>query len=149
MQLKSRDGIMCDSCGTSYQHDFTYMSIDLTPIEIVANRYPTSQKQTTHSLDYCPKCMAELCQKVKTHYKATNVGANCDLDGKEMRGDFTFYIGDVTKVIVKFGVNKQKPMVSLDKDYLRLTICEDCYNTAVHRHLQLRRIASEFSASSE
>ena len=40
MQLKDRDGIACDICGTSYRTDFRYYSFDIRNIAVNNNLRP-------------------------------------------------------------------------------------------------------------
>lgn len=112
MQLPTRDGVICDKCGTSHRHDFTYYSFDFRPVEVHANRRPGLQEiiaqPAVFSLDICPACFEQMKGQVVANYnklvlspqRRVRVDVVCDLSGKLQAGTYTYYHVAVTKVEV-------------------------------------------------
>jgi hypothetical protein len=111
MQLKERDGIACDLCGTTYKTEFTYFSWDFRQVQVNENiRPPVEQIFNMHivfSLDVCTACWERFKPKIIKHYSAVMsstrrmpIGIICELSGKKMVGTFMYYHIAVTKVSV-------------------------------------------------
>lgn len=113
MQLKERDGIACDYCGTSYRNDFDYLSFDFHMVNVVDNhRIPIEQILRTNivfSIDICTSCFDSFKQKIIENYKkimSPKRRANaqtlcCDWTGDTLNGTYTYYYCVVTKAYVR------------------------------------------------
>jgi hypothetical protein len=116
MQLKDRDGIACDQCGTTYKTDFLYYSFDFRLVPVQENRKPSIQQvfnlQIVFSLDICTQCFEGIKQKVVENYAKTmtpnvklrgrtQVGVVCELTGEKLAGTFAYYHCNVVRVEVK------------------------------------------------
>lgn len=116
MQLKDRDGIACDQCGTTYKTDFLYYSFDFRLVPVQENRRPNIQQilnmQSTFSLDICVQCFEEIKQKVVENYSSImtanvkhrerrQVGVVCELTGVKQTGTFNYYHCNVVRVEVQ------------------------------------------------
>lgn len=116
MQLKNRDGISCDQCGTTYKTDFLYYSFDFRQVPVQENRRPSLDRilciQVLSSLDICPQCFDGIKKTVIENYAKNmnkdvrhrgrgSVGIICEFSGEKMAGTFDFYHCNVTKVDVK------------------------------------------------
>lgn len=116
MQLKSKDGVACDHCGTTYRTDFQYYSFDFRLLTVTNNRRPSLsdifRSQITFSLDICTACFDTIKNKVIKHYEnsmTSNIKhrgkhANhvfCELTGKKLIGTFNYYHCNVIDVNIK------------------------------------------------
>ena len=175
MQLKDRDGIACDICGTSYRTDFRYYSFDIRNIAVNDNLRPPIgsmlSSNVIFSLDVCEKCMGNVAEDVKKNYKAIKNAVCCDLTGKVLTGTFEFYFCQVVRADVKMtgqpnicvgcGAhaavagepckdcgNKEfiKPADTVvDDRYLDIYMCEKAYNEFVDKAMNVRKIAGQWS----
>lgn len=112
MQLKERDGIACDYCGTSYRNDFDYMSFDFHMVNVIDNqRMPIEQIIRTNivfSLDICTSCFDSFRKRIVENYKKVMSPKRrqqppivCDWTGKTLAGTYIFYYCVVTRVNVR------------------------------------------------
>ena len=95
-------GIRCDICGDAHENNFVYYSLDIREVVVQSNKLTTNVASLPiiFSLDSCQKCVNQIGDLVKIHYKATAAGVNCDLCAVAMRGDFTFYYINIAKIVV-------------------------------------------------
>ena len=177
MQLKERDGIACDLCGTSYKTDFTYYSFDIRLLNVNDDMRPSLNSIFTYnvvfSLDVCEKCMAEMAETIKKKHKALRKGICCDLTGKTMNGTFEYYHCQVTKALVKMtgqpnicvncnyqaqddgkvcpqcdGDEFLRPAsIQSDDRYVDLDISEEAYKELVDKAMNMRKIAGEWTTT--
>jgi len=177
MQLKERDGIACDLCGTSYKTDFTYYSFDIRLLNVNNDMRPPLNSIFTHdvvfSLDVCEKCMDEMANTIKKKHKAMRKGICCDLTGKTMNGTFEYYHCQVTKALIKMtgqpnvcvncnyqtqdddklcpqcnGDEFLRPAaVQSDDRYVDLDISEEAYKELVDKAINMRKIAGEWTTT--
>ena len=177
MQLKERDGIACDLCGTSYKTDFTYYSFDIRLLNVNNDMRPSLNSIFTHdvvfSLDVCEKCMDEMANTIKKKHKAMRKGICCDLTGKTMNGTFEYYHCQVTKALIKMtgqpnvcvncnyqtqdddklcpqcnGDEFLRPAaVQSDDRYVDLDISEEAYKELVDKAINMRKIAGEWTTT--
>lgn len=136
MQLKDRDGIACDQCGTTYKTDFSYYSFDFRLVPVQENRRPSIQQifgiQIVFSLDICTQCFDGIKKKIIENYSKTmtadtkhrerrQVGIVCELTGAKQIGTFNYYHCNVVSVEVKMSgqpnvcVNCHKSTYESDK----------------------------------
>ena len=115
MQLKDKDGIACDHCGTTYRTDFQYFSFDFRLLAVSNNRRPSLdnifRSQITFSLDICTACFEKIKDRVVEHYGNSMHGNSkqigrvfpffCELTGKKLAGTFNYYHCNVVYVNVK------------------------------------------------
>lgn len=108
MQLKDKSGICCDGCGLNLKSDFTYYSFDYKQVMVVSSRVPSldllNDMRSTHSLDFCPACYDKTKHRVITNYARMmdKVKSHaCELTGKVLTGNYTFYYCIVAEVIVR------------------------------------------------
>ncbi len=131
MQLKSREGIACDYCGTTYKTDFTYYSFDFRQLEGTQGQKPALQmifrENIVFSLDICQRCFAKFKDKVMKNYKPLNHGQGvcCDFTGNILKGNFIYYHCDVTKVNVRLS---EQPYVCVKCQRQYRDIAEKCDN---------------------
>ena len=115
MQLKSKDGVACDYCGTTYRTDFQYFSFDFRLLTVSNDRRPSLsdifRSQITFSLDICTGCFDGIKNKIVQHYANSMHSDNkkigrifpffCELTGKKLTGTFNYYHCNVVHVDVK------------------------------------------------
>jgi len=112
MQLKERDGIACDQCGTSYRHDFVYYSFDFRQVDVIGNRKPSLDsifhQPIIASIDVCSTCFNKISNDVIDNYnkilspiRRTRVETTCELSGLVMAGNYAYYHINVTEVVVR------------------------------------------------
>ena len=144
MQLKDRDGIACDQCGTTYKTDFLYYSFDFRIVPVNENRRPSLDRllntQVTFSLDICPQCFEKIKTTVIENY-AKNMnrdvryrgkpmtGVVCELTGEKMVGTFNFYHCNVIKVDVKMSGQPNICVNCQTKTYEEGQPCKKCDGT--------------------
>lgn len=116
MQLASRDGIVCDHCGTAYKTDFIYYSFDYKLVSVVSNRKPPLREilnsMVIFSLDICSSCFDSIKRDVVRNYqllmtsdvrkRGQNNTIICELSGKRFSGQtYDYYMCNVTEVNVR------------------------------------------------
>ena len=111
MQLKERDGIACDLCGTTYKTEFIYFSWDFRQAQVNENIRPSRDQifsmRVVFSLDVCTTCWEKFKPKIIQHYstimsptRRAPMGITCELSGKKLLGTFMYYHIAATKVSV-------------------------------------------------
>ena len=147
MELPTKDGVLCDKCGTSHRHEFTYYSFDFRPVEVHANRRPSLQEiigqPAVFSLDICPACFEEMKKQVILHYnkmvlspqRRVRVDVVCDLSGKLQTGTYTYYHAAATKVDV--AVAKQ-PVCAKCRVAVEGKQCQKCRGDKLMRPVSMR-----------
>lgn len=116
MQLKERDGISCDHCGTTYKTDFVYYSFDFRLLSVIDNRRPSLSNifrtNVVFSLDFCTACFEKIKGTIVEKYQSTMtpdfkkrgkraIMLTCDLTGEKLLGTFNYYHCNVIKVDVR------------------------------------------------
>lgn len=112
MQLKERDGIACDYCGTTYRNDFDYYSFDFHNVQVHENiRMPIENILSTNiifSVDVCTACfdqfrtrVVENYKKAMSHKRRAQQPLVCDWTGRILTGTFEYYYCVVTSVSVR------------------------------------------------
>jgi hypothetical protein len=112
MQLKERNGIACDHCGTTYRHDFLYYSFDIRYVAVIANRRPSLdmifQTNIIFSLDICSICFDKISADIVKNYskilsaqRRTRIETVCEISGAVLLGDYIYYHINVTKATVR------------------------------------------------
>lgn len=139
MQLSTRDGIKCDTCGATHKTQFTYYSVDISSVQ--HTQYGTAKSNDTIlSYDLCPLCFSKYCELVKKHYKPVRTGIVCDLTGAYVKGMATTYYAVIAKIDVKV------PTVSIDHRHLELNLCEQAY-TEIKNKIDHMRSTSEWTTN--
>jgi len=140
MQLKEKDGILCDLCGTVYKSDFSYFSWDFKQVEVIDNRRPSLNQllrmQTVFSLDVCTLCWDKYKSKIIKNYATTMskvrkvpIGIVCDLSGVKLLGTFSYYYIEVTKVGVAMLGQANVCVKCHTKTFEEDSKCKKCYGT--------------------
>lgn len=144
MQLKDRDGIACDQCGTTYKTDFLYYSFDFRLIPVQENRRPDLQQifnmQVVFSLDICTQCFEQIKEEVIKNYSKTmtpnvkfrgrpQVGVICEISGEKMVGTFNYYHCNVVRVDVKMSGQPNICVKCQKQTYESDQVCEGCGGT--------------------
>lgn len=144
MQLSDRTGIACDKCGTTYKKDFRYYSYDFRQVTVGQFIRPSLKQifdyNQYHSLDICEMCFNKMMTGICNTYSAnmnTNVkmrgkvrqGILCEMSGKMMTGDFTYYHCNVIQVEVKMTGQPNICVKCQTKTYDDDKQCEKCGNT--------------------
>lgn len=109
MQLKERDGIACDQCGTQYKMDFTYYSWDFRPVAVHQGHRPNLnhifRTQISFSLDICTACFDKFSKIIVDNYAKgmdqKGRFVTCEFTGNKLTGTFNYYHVEVVKVDVK------------------------------------------------
>lgn len=112
MQLKEKNGIACDCCGTSYRNDFDYLSFDFHVVRVTDNRrIPIEQiikSNVALSLDVCTSCFDGIKTRVVENYKKVmspkrraSAPVICDWTGNILSGSYTYYYCNITSVQVR------------------------------------------------
>jgi hypothetical protein len=103
MFLPTKDGIICDYCGTSYKDQFEYYSTKATEHQFIKNQRSAPRDSGFHS-DMCVGCYEMLLKDVKKHIgKHRKDKIKCDLSNAYKSGTFVYYIMYFDKI----KVNKQ------------------------------------------
>jgi len=100
MFLPTKDGIICDFCGTIYKNQFAYYSTRTTKFDLI-NNLRTVPKDAQMHKDMCTTCYDELLEKVKASLGKHRRGKiKCDLSKTYGSGTFTYYVMLFDKVTV-------------------------------------------------
>lgn len=100
MFLPSKDGIICDHCGTTYKDQFVYYSTRTIKYQIINNRRSAPQNANFNT-DMCEDCYNQLLAMVKKFVgKARRDKIKCDLSPAYKSGTFDYYILYFDKVDV-------------------------------------------------
>lgn len=100
MFLKTRDGIICDFCGTVYKNQFVYYSTRSVKYELVNNMRSMPEDAGLYA-DICTKCYDNLLDEVKKNLGKPQANKiKCDLSNTYKSGTFTYYIIYIDKVDV-------------------------------------------------
>jgi hypothetical protein len=144
MQLKDRDGIACDQCGTTYKTDFLYYSFDFRLVPVHENRRAALQQllnqEATFSLDICTACFEKIKTKVVENYSKgmrgdvkhrgrPQVGVVCELSGEKLIGTFNYYHCNVVKVNVRMSGQPNVCVKCQKQTYVENQPCEGCGGT--------------------
>ncbi len=185
MQLSDKTGISCDNCGTSYQQDFVYYSFDIRSITVTDNRKPSLEMihhaNITFSLDICTNCYDKIKDeiikqnsKIISNKRRVRIETVCELSGKVLVGNYTYYHVNITRVNVKTtgqpnicvgckaqtfendkpcikckGIKFLRPAIlSLDDRHVEFSICEEIYKKFTETVISIRRVASQWSSKS-
>jgi len=100
MFLPTKDGIICDYCGTTYKEQFGYYSTSAIEYTMVNSRR-TPPRDSGFSSDMCISCYDLLLKDVKKHigpHKRDKI--KCDLSNTYKSGSFIYYIMYFDKVNV-------------------------------------------------
>tara|TARA_R110000751_G_scaffold72476_3_gene146984 strand:- start:221 stop:790 length:570 start_codon:yes stop_codon:yes gene_type:complete len=116
MQLSDRTGIACDRCATTYKNDFRYYSFDFREVTVGKFMRPSLKQILSytqhHSLDICEMCfnkvivnICDVCtsnmnENTKLRGKVRQ-GILCEMSGKMLNGEFTYFHCNVVEVDVK------------------------------------------------
>jgi hypothetical protein len=144
MQLKDRDGIACDHCGTTYRTDFLYYSFDFRALTLFGGRRiainEIFRSPVTFSLDICTACFDTIKGTVVKNYESTMISDVrkrgrkappfiCELSGTNLVGVDSYHHCNVTRVNVKMSgqpyicANCQTQMMEDNKP------CTNCEHT--------------------
>jgi hypothetical protein len=137
MQLKDRDGIACDHCGTQYKNDFLYYSWDFRPVSVNSGQRPQLnhifRTQISFSLDVCTSCFAKFKEQIVANYKSgmDQQGAFtiCELTGTKLVGTYNYYHIEVTKVNVRMTGQPNICTNCQAKTFDVTKICPKCNHT--------------------
>ena len=149
MQLKERDGIACDLCGTTYKTEFTYLSWDFRQAQVRDNMRPSLgmifSMQIVFSFDVCMACWEKFKSKIVKNYSTTMsktrripVEITCDLSGKKFTGTFLYYHVEVTKVDVSMKGQANVCINCQTKTYEEDIPCKKCGNKEFIRPAQIK-----------
>ncbi len=125
MLLKTRDGIGCDICSSSYRNDFTYYSFDR--LIIVVNGGFSSPPKAIDSCDICESCNTNIMDTCKANLgPIVPMQIKCDACPEYSKGEsFSYYRLMVTKVVVDKGKKEEGPSEVVPR-YMDFNICYDC-----------------------
>lgn len=144
MQLKDRDGIACDQCGTTYKTDFLYYSFDFRQVPVQANRRPALDRvlgmQVSFSLDICTQCFEKIKTTVLENYAKnmnqdvkhrgkTGAGIICEITNEKTAGTFNYYHCNVVKVEVKMSGQPSICVNCQTQTYEESEPCKKCKGT--------------------
>lgn len=123
MFLSSKDGIICDYCGTIYKDEFEYYSTRAVEYQMSQNRR-SMPKDANFNSDICISCYELLLEDVEKNLGPHNKSKiKCDLSKTYKSGTFVYYIMYFDKV----KVNKNAPendQVNIDSKVMDLNIIE-------------------------
>lgn len=111
MQLKTKDGICCDYCGTTYKDEFQYLSFDFKSVSMLIGPVGSSQRPdpdtilgypTIFSCDICTKCFDSFKKRIVDNY-TKNMNKSrymiaCDWEGIKITGDHYYCEVSLVKV---------------------------------------------------
>tara|TARA_R110000868_G_scaffold150227_8_gene373271 strand:- start:87 stop:656 length:570 start_codon:yes stop_codon:yes gene_type:complete len=141
MQLKNRDGIACDQCGTTYKSDFLYYSFDFRLVPVHENRRQSLDRifsiPVIFSLDICTQCFDKIKNTVIANYGKNmtadvrhrgkaQIGILCELSGEKMAGTFNFYHCNIIKVDVTMSGQPSVCVKCQTKTYEENKPCNHC-----------------------
>jgi hypothetical protein len=137
MQLKERDGIACDHCGTQYKKDFTYYSWDFRPVAVIQSYRPQLNQifrtQITFSLDICTACFAKFSQEVITNYSKSMDQKDsctiCEFSGTKLTGTYNYYHIEVQKVQVRMTGQPNICVKCRHRTFDENKVCSKCQGT--------------------
>ena len=161
MQLRSRDGIACDLCGTTFQTDFMYYSWTMRSISVHGDHIPPivqrRSAQEMFSIDVCAICYSDLSKKIIVNNASIQsgkrrpfVGTLDDIGGQIMKGTYSFYYCDISRVNVKMSGQPNICTNCNHKTYDN-TPCTKCQGTdfIVPADLKIEERILEISLSQE
>jgi hypothetical protein len=124
MFLDTKDGIICDFCGTIYRDRFVYYSVNDSK-RTIANNFLTSAQQGEMNADMCTHCYEKLLNDVRKYLGPVKKGKiKCDLSKQYKNGTFTYH----WMVFDKVDIDKSRAdEVKIDKKVMDLTLI-DAYN---------------------
>ncbi len=139
MQLKERDGIACDHCGTQYKSDFTYYSWDFRPVPVVSGMRPQLNHifhtQIIFSLDICTACFDGFKKKIVEYYKSgmeqkkNDAFTICELTGERLTGTYDYYHVEVIRVNVRMAGQPNICVQCQHKSFDDDKVCSKCQHT--------------------
>lgn len=141
MQLKSRDGISCDYCGTSYRLEFKYYSFDFHATKLWNNvKQPIQTILRTPviaSFDICSSCYSEISNKIVENFqKQSNNRVTCEFDGTLITGTCDYFYCVVTEASVKIS-NSGSADILTNARILEMIIGTQAYNHFVNKKQEL------------
>lgn len=137
MLLKTKDGICCDTCGTTYKDVFTYYSFESTSISVDSASKMVSQGSKDLDVDVCEKCYFNAEEKVKKNLAKVPVPntIKCDFCTGLMKGKFIYHRILIHKVEVDR--NTDKPKVS--RNHMDFNTDDACFTQFVNMAMETRK----------
>lgn len=121
MFLPTKDGIICDYCGTTYTNQFKYYSTRAIEYSFVQNRR-SAPKDSGFNSDMCIPCYAMLIKDVEKNlgpHKRSKI--KCDLSKTYGSGTFVYYIMYFDEVSVDKDAAEGKD-IEIEKNVMDLNI---------------------------
>ena len=145
MQTPSKDGIVCDHCGTMYQQEFRYYSYDIYYYRV--NRTPDSIRSTLcekpmNSLDICDLCHSQICDLIIKHNQRQTRVARCDIKGTILSLNTTHKYC----VVHQADVNVQQKSMNVNKRILDIVISQEAYVELLAKAAAIKDKVGQWSA---
>jgi hypothetical protein len=121
MFLHTKDGIICDYCGTTYKDQFTYYSTRAIEYQLVQNRR-SAPKDAGLNSDMCVSCYDMIIKDVEKNLGTVRKDKiKCDLSKTYKSGTFVYYIMYFDKVTVDKEAGEGKD-IEIEKNVMDLNI---------------------------
>jgi hypothetical protein len=139
MLLKTKDGICCDICGTTYKDQFIYYSFESSIVSVDSAVLRVVQGAKDLDVDVCEKCYTNAEDKVKQNI-AKAISPNtikCDFCTAVLRGKFNYHRMLIHRVDVDRNV--EKPKVS--RNYMDFNADDTCFGQFANMAMETRKAA--------
>lgn len=93
MLLYSKDGILCDHCGSEHRDVFVYYSVSGQEISVRTSRQFTQPGSKVLDLDLCPDCYQKWLERAGealTKLKKPGILLGCELSGVNFYGNYIY-----------------------------------------------------------
>jgi len=133
MFLQTKDGIMCDICGTSHRKKFTYYSMDCSTVTIDSSKHIASTAKSKLSCDVCEGCYEWMLDNCRKNIGDVQKGKiKCDQCPTYMSGAFTFLRAIFAKVDVDSDQQPEGPL-NITKNCMDLNFCDKCKSAIIEK----------------
>lgn len=137
MLLKTKDGICCDICGTTYKDQFTYYSFESSVVQVDSASLRVAQGGSDLDVDVCEKCYANAEEKVKQNIAKAPIPntVKCDFCKSVLKGKFTYHRILVHKVDVDRNVDKPK----VSRNHMDFNADDGCFGQFANMAMETRK----------
>jgi hypothetical protein len=119
MFLQTKDGIMCDLCGSTHKEVFEYYPTETYLVKVV-NGMKVGRGDAKFSKDVCSTCYNGILDKVRANVGVFKHGhVKCDLSNTYKAGTFDYYEMFFDKVAVDRNAN---PSTVVEKRVMDLNL---------------------------
>jgi hypothetical protein len=121
MFLATKDGIICDLCGTIYKDEFVYYAVAASKISLVSNMR-SGAPSSVLSADLCTPCYDKMLDQVRANLGPhSRKSIKCDLSKQRKTGTFDYY----RLIFDHIDVNRNRePDVKVEKNVMDLTLID-------------------------